>query len=270
MFTDEEVEAIREDADVGTTYVRERTSPKRFTSSIVVSLVLAVLMVAFTLSVGTVGALVAGAGGIQGDIDMLVGQDVAIYPSAGESATCPSSVVPTQFDGRPDPGGGDHALPVLNAEVEQATIPAGESLFLHKGIRLPDAIVGIDNISILLSQEEPYGETIVDDTTFTVTQLRAEEVDFGQTIINEQYTEVGTSDPERAVFGPGPGTWSDFVVEEMGEFYLSGEGATLVGANGVIHYLSFSQLSIDNLRIEVEYNRGDAAVPVGDCPAPPT
>jgi hypothetical protein len=134
---------------------------RRFAVSLLSSF--AVLILITFLIIGGYAQIIAtfaSIGGISAEIGELRGNDVKIYPAVGESSNCPWQTTGT-FSGPQDDEGryqnpvsaSDQALPMLKADISDATVPAGYGVSFVKDIELPDYF-GPDAFRISIKRNE--------------------------------------------------------------------------------------------------------------------
>jgi hypothetical protein len=269
MYTDDEVEEIREEkAEAGTDGSDSRTSVKRLSVTFLMSLLALSLVAYLALGTGTAAVVVSGAGGFYAEIDQINANGAWIYPTVAQTATCPSTV--TTSDGRPEDG--DTALPLLRVDLAGASIPAGDSVRFIKSINTPN-VFGINTFSVVVQQGNNPGSTQLDDTTVLVTELSGENLGLGETIANESYSQPAGNDPppRNEIFGPSrPNYFQNNGLSKnlsvLGEFAIKGETGSVTNAQGIAHLVAFESLRIPDLNLTIAYDQYQQYEPSGGCP----
>ncbi len=257
MFDQDELEELREDRYQWQGHVRRdvrtekhtETSGRIFFSSVgaavMMSVMLVVLMVSSSGTLALIG--VTGIGGFGAEIDELVGEDVEIFPALGPTAACPSEATDGDFhDGNMSDSEMDGTtLPQLRAEITDADVPSGSEIVFFKDIEVP-AITGLEMIRVGIGQQDDQeaGNVTLGDAALHVTALEADRLQAFDTEIREQYSD-GTAD------NPRLGPEGEFVVTGTAE---DDENQVVIeGASARAHFLSFSELQMPYLVLDIEY-----------------
>ena len=274
MYTDDEVEDIRDGEREGDTGGTDGyTSVKKLSGTLLISFLALSVVAYLTFGTGAAAVVVAGSGGFFADIDQIEAQGAFIYPALTQTANCKSNV--STADGRPEDG--DTALPVLRVDLANAEIPDGNSVKFIKTINAPALALNtdIDNFSIVVKQDGTPGKTQLQDTTILLTGLEGDNLGLGNTIVNESFTRRASDNPspKNEIFGPSvpgyferPSVGIDKNMSTLGEFVIKGETASVTNAQGVAHLVSFESLRIPNLNLSLQYNRKGNTNPAGSCP----
>lgn len=279
MFDDNELEQIREERDDWQGHVdrqtvkRSKTSGKIFFGSVGASLVVVSFMVFLTFSGMVSAALigVTGIGGFGATIDELEGEDVEIYPALGPTAACPSDGTGGEFvDGGDALAGEDdnsvETLPQLRADITDAEIPQGSEITFNKDLAVPEIIdLELIRISITQNASIPNGDGVVGDVelgnaSLYVTGLQAEELQAFDTEIAESFSD-GSADHPRL------GNEGEFVVTGTAED--DDNRVEISGATGRAHFLSFSELTLPNLELAIDYYQSEDDIPDDQLPPAP-
>jgi hypothetical protein len=215
------------------------------------------------------GAVVGGAGGFYAEIDQLNASGAFVYPAVGQTATCPREengdvIREPTGDGRL--GQGDTALPLLRADLQGASIPAGNTIRFIKAVNTPN-IIPISTFSITVEQGNSPGKTTLNDTSILVRELSGDRLDLGEVFINESRTKTAGDNPDdrNATFGPSPTGYLDNggtrSMPFLGEFVVKGDTAFIQNGEAVAHFVSFSTFEINDVRIIVKYNENEEYAP---------
>ncbi len=234
------------------------SSHLRFGVSMTLSGVVLVVLVALVLSgnLAMAGVTISDVGGFHAQIDRVEGDGVTFYPVAGESSACRD----TRTGDYPDPQPGEEALPMLRADIDGASIGQYQNVEFRKDVHLPE-IVDMAGIRVSLTRPTGFGnEVTLGDASIEFTRLDAEEIDLQTDLVIDDRHGGGQT------FGDPP----EFDFQEPGgEFVFEGQDAYIEDAEAVVHYLSFSNLTLPALEMNVEYVENEAnldyAEPV-DCP----
>jgi hypothetical protein len=208
---------------------------------------------------GTAAVVVSGAGGFYADFDQINANGAWIYPAVTQTSTCQSTV--TTPDGRPEVG--DTALPVLRVDLRGASIPAGDSVRFIKTINTPNILGSpLNTFTVIVQQGNNPGSTQLDNTTVLVSNLRGENLQLGETIVNESFTRpAGESpSPKNEIFGPSvpnyfENTGTDKNMTVLGEFAIKGQTGSVTNGEGIAHLVAFESLRIPDLNLTLAYDQ---------------
>jgi hypothetical protein len=286
MYTDEELEQIRGSGG-NSECPNSRIIKRHFIVSMLVSSFATVLIIYLSLSslaMVSVATSVGGSGGFLLEFqeikqETLAGEDpdeFFIYPVVAETSKCESTVeTPT---GQPDPTDNERALPLLKAQIEEADITSNTSLSFKKGITTPN-ILGLGNITVKVNNNITdtdgnvvgYGDVEIGNTSIIISELSAKRLQLTDASIDERVSDPTVAASESGFEKESPfGPSTEFVQSpdpaNLGELVVSGEGAKIVSGSGIAHFVSFGNLRITNLNLEIEYNDADAPVSTQKCP----
>ena len=230
----------------------------RFIASISVSIILLAVLISLVVSLQTIFAVTAsGVGGFTADIEELQGDDVSLYPTTGETASCQDTVDYTTYN---DPQPDDQSFSMIQAEIGGATLPPNTKIAFQKDILLPE-ITGIGGIRVNLSNGGGTSEAgDLGDVTLDVSNLQGQELILeGDVLLDDRnsVSQFGDRTPYRGAQRV-----------DTGEFILTGNQATLINTSARLHLLTFEILDIPNLNIQMEYiNESEAIVanPTDEC-----
>jgi hypothetical protein len=228
-----------------------------------------------SLAAVSMATSVGGAGGFLIEIEEIsqsAGNELFIHPVADETSECESTI--DTAGGRPNPGAGESALPLLKAQIENAEVASNTSIAFKKGIETP-SLLGIDNFVISIDNKLTdangnfvgYGPVEVGSASIVVSELSAERLELTNAKINERKSDSGAtaSDAgftESSPFGPSPEYVQDPDPAKLGELVVSGEGVRLKRATGIAHVVTFTKLDFGTtfgspagqLNLDVKYN----------------
>lgn len=253
-------------------HLRSSISSQRFVVSILAAFVLLSLLLILSWQgfvMAQTGAVVGGAGGFYAEIDQLNASGAFVYPAVGQTATCRreeggSIIKNPTGDGRL--GQGDTALPLLRADLQGASIPAGKRIRFIKAVNTPN-ILGLSTFSITVEQGNSPGRTTLDDTSILVRELSGDRLDLGEVFINESRTKTAADNPDdrNATFGPSPTGYLQSTGQRsmpfLGEFVVKGDTAFIQNGEAIAHFVSFSTFEINDVRIELDYNQNEEYAP---------
>lgn len=288
MFDDEELEQIREERDDWQGHVdrqtvkKSRTSKRLLFGSITASFVMVGFLLFLVASGMMTSALIgfSGIGGFYADIGELTGDDIAIYPAVGPTASCSSELDfnqggPGNSSTTPNSGDSFTTLPQLRGEIGGAEVPGGQELTFVKDVRTPK-IANIGMFRINVTAAPPSGENLdLQNATLYLTGLQAENLSIQDAQIREFFSDGSDANPRfwngsGSVIGDGaaPG---EFVIQNAPGTTAN---AQISNATARAHFVQFDQLNIPDLDLQIQYfsNISDASNPNAvvsnntDCP----
>jgi hypothetical protein len=230
------------------------SSSKRFIVSIASSFafLLVILVLVFSGSLVT-AVTISDVGGFHAEIGRVEGTGVTMYPVVGETSVCRD-----ESGASPDPDSGEEALPMLRVDVAGASVGQYQPLEFRKDIYTPN-ILGMAGVRITVTRPTGFGKVELGDASIQLTRLDANEIYLENDLVIDDRNATTT-------FGDPP--QYDYQ-EPGGEFIFEGQDAYIEDAEAVVHYVSFSELSMPQMRLELEYvedeNDLDYAERV-DCP----
>ena len=286
MYTDEELEEIRETVERDDS-PGGKTVKKDFLISMFVSSFATVLLIYLSLSsimMVSVATSVGGSGGFLLEFEEIRQETISgeepdeffIYPVAAETSKCKSTVqTPT---GQPDPGNNEQALPLLKAQIEDADVVSNTSLTFKKGVKTPN-IFGLDNFVIKINNEITdsngnvvgYGNVEIGNTSIIISDLSADRLQLTDASIDERKSDASVTTSasdfrQESPFGPTTGFVENPNPANLGELVVNGEEATITQGSGVAHFVSFDNLRLTSLNLEIEYNANNPPVSTQNCP----
>lgn len=289
MYTEEDLEEIREKkrGEEDTGKPKGEVDKSHFTVSLLISTFATIFLIYLSLSsimMVSVAVSVGGTGGFFLEFEeikqeTLVGEspdEFFIYPVAAETSECKSTI--DTASGRPNPGDSERAIPLLKAQIEEASVTSNTSLEFMKGVDTPD-IIGIENFVIKVNNNITdtngdvigYGDVDIGNTSIIISELRAERLQLANASIDERKSNnsVTASDSgfaEESPFGPSKGFVKDPNPSRLGELVVSGQEVTITKGSGVAHFVSFESLDITSINLEIDYNVSNAPVSTNSCP----
>ena len=198
----------------------------------------------------------SGIGGFYADIGELTGDDIAIYPAVGPTASCSSDIDFNQ--GGPGntttPDTDVTTLPQLRGEIGGAKVPGGQTLTFVKDVRTPK-IADIGMFRINVTAAPPSGDDLnLQNATLYLTALQAEQLQIEDAQIREFFSDGTDSDPRfwngsGSVIGNGaaPG---EFVIQNAPGTTANAE---ISNATARAHFVQFDQLNIPDLELQIQY-----------------
>lgn len=225
----------------------------RLTVTLTVSFICVFLFLYLMFSASLMAAVtVSQVGGFTAEIEEVSGDDISFYPVASESSNCPDTRTGTQAD----PVEGEQVLPAMAVEVGSAEVDWFQDISFSKDIKTPELGVA-DAVRIEVTRPTNCCDDLVlGDATLHVTRIDAEQIDLQTDLeIEEMHDDQTFGDPDAFSVG--------------GAFRFEGQGATVQNAEAVAHFVQFTELSISDITLEIDYlDESEDEIRVAGPPCP--